>query len=134
LIDLKKMYGARYKIVLDESADIPDQSTADRQWLQQIPAKYGHIYVHGRDSLGAWATGRIMSGKLAAVPGVRVHQRGSIEVTVVFHPDLFPSVAALLRPRKRRRLSTEQAASGAARLVRFQFRKVRGSPTRDEDS
>jgi hypothetical protein len=118
-----KLFGAEYKVVLDESAAIPGQSAADRRWLQQIPARYGHIYLHGKDELGASATGRIIAGKLAALPGVRVHQRGDCEVTVVFPPGLFPAVAALLKARKRRRLSAEQAASGAARLAHHRFRK-----------
>src|SRR4051795_6957721 len=88
LIDLKKQYGAEYKIVWDESAETSNQSTADRRWLQQIPAKYGHIYIHGEEMLGAHASGRIISGKLAALPSVRVHQRGDSEVNVVFTPDL----------------------------------------------
>jgi hypothetical protein len=121
LIDLKKQFGAEYQVVLDESADVAGQSTSDRRWLPQIPCKYGHVYPHGEDTLGASAEGRIIAGKLAALPGVRVHQRGDREVTAVFPPAVFPAVAALLRPRKRRRLSAEQAASGAARLAPYQF-------------
>jgi hypothetical protein len=121
---MKKQFGAEYKVVQDESANVPGQSSADRRWLQQIPCKYGHVYLHGEDTLGAYAKGRIVAGKLAALPGVRVHQRGDCEVTVVFPHDVFPAVAALLRPRKRRRLSKEQAASGAARLARYQFGKA----------
>jgi hypothetical protein len=94
LIDLKKAYGARFKIVSDEAADIPGQSTAERRWCQRIQARYGHIYPHGEDTLGACAAGRIIAGKLAALPGVRVHQRGDSEVTVVFPPDLFPAVVS----------------------------------------
>jgi hypothetical protein len=124
LIDLKKQFGAEHKVVLDESANVAGQSAADRRWLQQIPCKYGHVYLHGEDTLGAYAEGRKIAGKLAALPGVRVHQRGDREVTVVFPPAVFPAVAALLRPRRRRRLSPEQAAAGAARLAPYHFQKA----------
>lgn len=124
MIDLKQKYGAEYKIVWDDAAGITDQSTEDRRWLPRIPAKYGHIYIHGEAMLGAHASGRIIAGKLAALPGVRVHQRGDAEVNVVFTPDLFPAVAALLRPRRRRRLSPEQAESCAARLAHYRFQKA----------
>lgn len=124
MIDLKKSYGAEYKVTWDEAANIHGQSAEDRRWLPQIPAKYGHIYIHGRNVLGACARGRIIVGKLAARADVRVHKRGDAEVTVVFPPDLFPAVAALLKPRKRRRLSAEQAASGSARLAPYQFHKA----------
>jgi hypothetical protein len=124
LIDLKQEYGAEYKIDWDDAANITGQPTDDRRWLQQIPAKYGHIYIHEEDMLGAHASGRIIAGKLAALPGVDVLQRGDFEVNVAFPPDLFPTVAALLQARKRRRLSPEQAKSCAARLTPYRYQKA----------
>jgi hypothetical protein len=115
MIDLKKTYGDVYKIVLDESAS--GQSRADRLWCQQIPSKYGHIFVAGRNLLGAHAAGKLMPGRLAALPGVTVRQRGDTEVNVVFPREVFPAVAALLQARKRRKVSPEQARAGAERLA-----------------
>ena len=115
MLDLKKMYGEVYKIVLDESAS--GQDRADRLWYQQIPCKYGHICVFGRELLGAHAAGRRRAGRLAALPGVTVRQRGDSEVNVSFPPEVFPAVAALLQARKRRKVSPEQARAGAKRLA-----------------
>jgi hypothetical protein len=115
MIDLKKMYGDVYKIALDESAS--GQSRADRLWYQQIPCRYGHIFVAGRKLLGAHASGKLMPGRLAALPGVTVRQRGDSEINVVFPREVFPAVAALLQARKRRKVSPEQARAGAERLA-----------------
>ena len=114
MIDLKARYGDTYRITLDDGHR-PDR--ADRLWLQQIPCKYGHIFIAGHETLGAYAAGRLISGKLAALPGVRVHQRGDTEVNVVFPPEVFPAVAELLQARKRRQVSVEQARAGAERLA-----------------
>jgi hypothetical protein len=124
MIDLKAAYGGTYRIALDQSATIPGQSRADRLWLLQIPCRYGHIYVHGIETLGAYAAGRLIAGKLAALRGIRVHQRGDSEVTVVFPPEEFPAVASLLQARKRRRVSDEQARAGAERLARYRHALV----------
>jgi hypothetical protein len=118
MIDLKATFGDTYRITLDEAAAIPGQTRADRRWLPRIPCKYGHIYVAGTGTLGAYAEGRLITGKLARLPGVRVRQRGDCEVTVVFPPDLLPVVAPLLGARKRRRVSEAQARAGAERLAR----------------
>jgi hypothetical protein len=118
MLDLKALSGGTLRVTLDESATISGRTQADRLWLLQIPCKYGHVYLHGTETLGAYAAGRRIAGKLAALPGVRVHQRGDSEVTVTFSPAVFPAVAVLLRARKRRRLSEEQARAGAERLAR----------------
>jgi hypothetical protein len=39
--------------------------------------------------------------------------------SVVFPPESFPTVAALLRARKRRRVSEEQERAGAERLANY---------------
>jgi hypothetical protein len=48
--------------------------------------------------------------KLAALPGVTLWQDGSDGVTVLFPVEMFPEVAALMHPKRRRQLSTEQRA------------------------
>jgi hypothetical protein len=117
MFDLKKLYGDVYKITLDESITASKKKRANRPWLQQIPCKYGHIYIAGRNLLGAHAAGRLVAGRLATLPGVTVRQRGDAEVNVVFPREVFPAVAALLQARKRRKVSPEQARAGAERLA-----------------
>ena len=69
MIDLKATYGDTYRITLDEAVALPGQTKAERLWLQQIPCKYGHAFVAGRKTLGAYAAGRVITGRLAALPG-----------------------------------------------------------------
>jgi hypothetical protein len=109
MIDLKSRFGDVYRITLDESANIPGQTSEERLWLQRIPCRgNAHIYVHGQDTLGAFIDRKGLMPYLAKVPGVRVHQRGDNEMTVVFALESLPEVARLLGARKRRHLSPEQ--------------------------
>ena len=132
MIELKTTYGDIYRITYNEAVKIPGQTRADRRWLPQIPCKYGHVYVHGRETLGAYVTGRLITGRLAALPGVRVLQQGDEEVAVSFPPEMFPAVASLLQARKIRQVSAAQAAAGAKRLAEFRRTKAAGKPQRVE--
>jgi hypothetical protein len=122
MFDLKQEFGAGYFVRLDESVKIPGQSREDRLWLYQIPAKYGHIYPHSETHLGGYTDRRGIMTRLANLPGVRVHQHGDTELTVVFTPEHFPAVADLLRARKRPRRSAEQKAAATRRLAEFRSR------------
>jgi hypothetical protein len=96
-----------------------DRRRPSASGLQQIPCNYGHVFVAGRQTLGAYAAGRLITGRLAALPCVRVSQRGDSEVSVVFPPEMLPTVAAPLRTRKGRRVSEDLAVAGAERLARY---------------
>jgi hypothetical protein len=98
-----------FKIALDESANV-DASRDARSWYYQIPCRYGHVGVWGKTLLSAYATGRIMIGKLASLPGVNVVQRGDDEIQVTFHPDRLADVANLLHARRRRTVSERERA------------------------
>jgi len=112
LIDLKATFGERYRIKLDESAEIPGQSKADRLWLYQIHGKYGHVYVHGRETLGAYVRTRRDGSRrlprLLEIPGATLHQRGDDEASVTFPPEAIESVASILVLRRRRKVTDEQ--------------------------
>ena len=66
-------------------------------WCYPQTCKYGHIFIAGRQMLGADAAGRLISGKLAALPGIRVRQRTDNEVNVAFPPEVFLAAAAAQR-------------------------------------
>lgn len=104
MIDLKARYRREYRITLDESATIPGQTQEERLWLYRIPCKYGHIYVHGTDTLGAYTDRRLIVSRLIALPGVKVHQRGDSECSVTFQPEHLENVAQLLQARRRRQV------------------------------
>ncbi len=90
-----------------------------------LPCQRGHIYPHGGDTLAASTNGRGPTArKLAALPGVILHQDGTDGVTVLFPVAMFDDVAALMLPRRRRTLSPEARAAAGERLARYQFRPV----------
>jgi hypothetical protein len=88
-----------------------------------IPCQYGHIFPHGGDILAASTdkAGRI-ARRLKALPGVKVHQDGDDGATVLFHVNQFDTVADIIQPRRRRRLSPEARKAAGERLAKFQFR------------
>jgi hypothetical protein len=87
----------------------------------RIPCKYGFISIHGLDTLAGFANTSIMAGKLVAVPGVKVHQRGDREVRVLFAPNMLDAIARLLRARRKRQVSEEERARLKAMSARFGF-------------
>jgi hypothetical protein len=125
VVDLKAECGGRYRIALDPSAGIEGQSRKERLWYYRIPCKFGHIYVHGKERLGAYASGRVAT-KLAAHQNVTVHQRGDSEVSVIFSIEIVDIVAWILGARRRRTVSAAQAEAGAARLAAFRASRKGG--------
>ena len=76
------------------------------------------IYPHGGDRLAVEVDGRPgLVKQLTALPGVGLWQDGDGEKTFVFEVGLFDAVAGVVRPHRRRRLSAEQRAELAARLL-----------------
>jgi hypothetical protein len=109
MIDLKALATSRrWRTALDESAQVPGQSAEDRAWLVIVPCKYGEIGIHSRTELSATSARRRIARSLCQLRGIRVHQRGDQEATIVFGPEHLDCVAKLLQPRQRRVLSEEQ--------------------------
>jgi hypothetical protein len=128
MIDLKATYGDRYRIELDESANLGGISRDEMPWYYRVACQHGHVYLHGENTLGAFSGGLIVGKRLLALPGVTPHQRGDLEVSVTFPPDLFPEVAALLKPLKRRRLSDEHKARLMESNTTHRFRPKASPP------
>lgn len=116
-LNLRDLYGEHYKIGHDESA----ATYRERQdpWNMTLLGERAVIYPYGGSELCVEIDYRTPTAKaVAAIPGVVVHQEGDHERTYRFHVDLFAQVAALVKPRKRRKLSEEQRAACAERLAR----------------
>jgi len=122
-INLREQFGQQYRITHDEAyeAERSEFRAAEEVWLQQIPCRRGHICPWGGGLLAACTNGRGPTArKLLALPFLE-HDRtqdGSDGVNVVFHVQHFATVAEIMRPKQRRRLSPEArarlAAAGAA--------------------
>lgn len=120
---LRSVFGKRYFVQAEPSADIVGQSEEDREWLWIIPGKYGHVYIFGTDKLGAYikrSPGSIYGQRLLDVLSAEPHQMGDDEFSVTFDPVDLDAVAEILRLRKRPRLSPEELARRTARIMEIQ--------------
>ena len=98
-----------------------------RPWLYRLPARYGHVGVHGSDALMAHCHAARVIPRLLAIEGVVVRQRGDVEVNVAFPPYRLDDVAAVLHVRRRRRLSPEARERATARLAASRPRPLSGA-------
>jgi hypothetical protein len=122
--NLCELYGDVYRITHDAAAE----SRID-PWGMVIISRLGEIYPFGGDLLAVDIDRHpAVARKVAAVPGVRVHQDGGLvgEMTYVFHMDQFAAVAAIMKPKRlrgRRQLLPEErarvSAAGMAALARY---------------
>jgi hypothetical protein len=96
-IDLKAQF-PDYLVTLDEAAESPRDP-----WMYQIRGSRGCavVYPHGRDLLAIEVNYRpSVAKRLAALPGVSVHQDGGLkgEMTFLVPVADFAAVAKVIRP------------------------------------
>ncbi len=82
---------------------------ADIEGFPISPGRYGQIeWFDGRD-LAVYTNRPRLFRKLWAIPGVRRHQTGDTEMRAVFPPEALEQVAAVIKTRRRRTLTAEEA-------------------------
>jgi hypothetical protein len=122
--NLNELYGDRFRVTSEESltAERGENARNTDPWLMIIPCMNGHIFPWGGEMLGASThrPGRVVA-TLAKLSFVQVVQDGSDGANVAFPVTEFEAVAAIMKPRRRRRLSPEQIARQTERLRKFQF-------------
>jgi hypothetical protein len=117
-VNLAARFGRDYKITHDPAARTRSQKRDP--WMMQLPCRGEGvtIYPFGGDRLAVEVDGRPgLAKKLAGIPGVVLWQDGDGEKTFLFPVGRFTEVAAVVKPHRRRRLSAEQRAELAARLL-----------------
>ena len=137
-IDLKELFGDRFKLDVDESyyAERSEFRRDEEVWLTHILCQHGHIGVWGDDLLVACtdSAGAVAKG-LAALSFTTVAQDGSDGLNATFPVEHFETVVEIMKPRKRRRLSEEHKAKLAASNAEYRFRpasqSVSGGPVGD---
>lgn len=85
---------------------------ADAEGYPVILGRYGQIEWFDGQDLAVYSNRPRLFAKLWAIPGVRRHQTGDTEMRAVFPPGALAQVAAVIKARRRRQLS-----SGAARKL-----------------
>jgi hypothetical protein len=121
-INLLEVFGEDFRVTFDPAYDPPrvPRRCLD-PWMQQLPCrgKGVTIYPFGGDRLAVEVDGRPgLVKQLAALPGVGLWQDGDGETTFLFDVALFGLVAAVVLPRKRRRLPEGQRRECIRRLAR----------------
>jgi hypothetical protein len=110
-----------YKVTFDPAYDhrrVPKRCLD--HWMMQLPCrgKGVTIYPFEGSRLAVEVDGRPgLAKRLGAIPGVELWQDGDGEKTFRFDVALFGAVAAVVRPRKRRRLPEGQRRACARRLA-----------------
>jgi hypothetical protein len=121
-VDLLEAFGADFRVTFDPAYDsrrVPRRCLDP--WMMQLPCrgKGVTIYPFGGDRLAVEVDGRPgLVKELLAIPGVELWQDGTREKACVFDVSLFEAVAAVVRPRKRRRLPEGQRRACLRRLAR----------------
>jgi hypothetical protein len=133
-INLQEQFGQRYRITFDAAYN-PRHCPKDKldPVMMQIPCERGVIYPHGGTRLAVEVDGRaVTAGKLWSSDACTLHQDGDHQKTFTFDVSDFQVVAAIVMPRRKRRLTEAQKQAAAARLAKYQFRSEPCSPARSE--
>ncbi len=65
MVDLKKEYGKKYRIFMDESWDVEtDRDQNDKPWYYEIRGKYGKIYLYGSNKLAVHINSNVISNRI----------------------------------------------------------------------
>jgi hypothetical protein len=118
-VNLAARFGRDFKVTHDPAARTRPQRRDP--WMLQMPCrgKGVTVYPFGGDRLAVEVDGRPgLAKQLVAIPGVELGQDGDGEKTFLFEVALFEAVAAVVRPRQRRRLPEGQRRACARRLAR----------------
>jgi hypothetical protein len=99
-INLLEMFGHKYQV--DRSGKKSDP------WLQIIPAKYGEFYPHSLDLIGFASNSRKIGLRVAKIPGVVILQEAEDGLNVGVDAALFPAVAKIVKPRRRRKVTDKE--------------------------
>ena len=122
-INLRERFGQQFRIGFDVAAE----DTLD-PWSMTIPSRRGTMYPYGGEMLAVELNGRPKTAKkVAAIPGILIHQDGDDEKTFLFPVGLFDQIAALVEPKRIRRLGEEHKAKLLKAGQKFRFKHGSGA-------
>jgi hypothetical protein len=130
-INLKELFGKRYKVVYEEAYDAEHGENAYREdrWLMIMLCQNGHICPWGGSTLAACTSkAGSIAKRLKALPFTSVAQEGDDGANVLFDIEHFAEVAKIIKPRRRKQLSEEQKQQLTERLRKYQFSSASETP------
>jgi hypothetical protein len=81
----------------------------DAEGFPVIPGRYGQVEWFDGVDLAVYSDRPRLFARLRAIPDVRRHQTGDAEMRAVFPPESLPRVARMIKARRRRTLSPDEA-------------------------
>jgi len=107
-LNLKLLYGAEYRTVMDESAFCPGENKRN-PWYHRLPCKFGHIYPYSIKMLAFYCqSGKIRNRLHREHPEIKaINWSDYGEAIFLFTPDQFKIVAEFAKPIRKRRLSPD---------------------------
>jgi len=103
LIDIKKLYGNKYRIEFDPSYE----KGLNKIEFYIIPCKYGYIYAYSEEYLVFYCTGKKIKNKLHSDHS-EIEMRNESdngEAMFIFKEELFNIIAEYARPKRKKVLS-----------------------------
>ena len=120
-VNLLGRFGQGYRITYDPT-DIPKhrhRANLD-PWMMQIDCRCGIIYPHGGTLLAVEVDSRPTTARRLLESGVcTLYQDGNREKTLTFDVAVFEAVAAIVKLRRRRRLTEEQKKAAIENLKQY---------------
>ena len=117
--NLMQRFGKRFKITFDPCYD-PKHRPKDKldPWMMHLPCELGVIYPFDETRLCVELMGHgVTAVKLDKLDCCELYQDGDTERSFLFLVEAFEEVAAIVKPRKRRRLPEEQRQKCAEHLA-----------------
>ncbi|WP_339908271.1 hypothetical protein [Symmachiella dynata] len=122
-VNLMERFGKRYRVTFDPVVD-PHGRQREKidPMLQVLRCRFGEIYPQGGDMLAIELRNHPhVSRKLKESGCCMVHQEGDGEVSMLFPVEHFETVAEIVKPHRRPRMSDEEREKAIERLSQYQF-------------
>jgi hypothetical protein len=112
MINLKKLYGKKYRIFMDEAWNAEDfisnpDKLKDKPWYYEIRGKYGKIYLYGSNKLAVHISSNFISNRVERnnTDIFNLYLKTSEGSIFLFNPEYFEFVAKLIQAKRRKQLS-----------------------------
>jgi hypothetical protein len=115
MIDLKRRFGKKYRIFMDEAWKAEDSQSnpdkvKDKPWYYEIRGKYGVIYLYGANKLAVRITGNRIKSRIKTEYRniLSLYLEAEDESIFLFNPENFEIVAKLIKARRKRQISEKE--------------------------
>ncbi len=115
MIDLKKRFGQKYRIFMDEAwyvgtAESYPDKIKHRPWYYEIRGKYGTIYLYGTNKLAVRITANRIKSRIKTDYRniLSLYLEAEDESIFLFNPEDFELVARLTKARRKKQATEKE--------------------------